>query len=276
MRVLKSPVRHFGIPGLVLTWALSTLACASERTAFDKQSSEPGDKIVFAYWSEAPEPLGQATIPNDRREGLIRDMSRLIAEALGKKAVFKPLPGGRIQPDLVGGNIDMNCLSSPKWGVQPTPIKWTIPIFHGGEGPIMRADEADAVVKFESLIGKRISLYEKYTYDGPLRTLIDGGQIEVTTVDTLDRGLELLQLNRIDAHIEFSSVAHSRLERSEYSEVLKVAPLQTDTFGYSCAVAHRFAGHLDDINTFIRTAQQNGQISGLLHKYHLPESMIED
>lgn len=276
MRILKSFVMRTGTFGLVMMWTFSTSTCASDRASFDENSSEPVGKVVFAYWAEAPEPFGQAAIPKEHHKGLIREIGLLIADALGREAVFKPLPGGRIQLELAGGNVDMNCLSSPKWGVQPTPVSWTIPIFHGGEGPIMRADEADAVVDIESLIGKRISLYEKYTYDGPLKALVDSGRIEVTLVDTFDRGLELLQLNRIDAHMEFSSVAYSRLEQSEYGLSLELAPLRTDTFGYSCAVADHFAEHMDEINTFIRTSQQNGQISELLQKYHLPETMLED
>ncbi|GAA3946200.1 hypothetical protein GCM10022278_01710 [Allohahella marinimesophila] len=195
-----------------------------------------------------------------------------MARALQKEAVFKPLPGGRIQVELLAGRIDANCMTSPKWWAQPTEVKWTEPLFTGGEGPIMRADMADSVTEIEDLHGKTVSLYRKFEYDDPLKKLIEEERIKVVLVDSLDKALSLLQMGRIDAHIEFTSVSFRILEDPDYQTSLKMAPLRTDTFGYSCAVADHLIPQLDSMNSAIQQAQQNGEITALLRRYNFPDS----
>lgn len=270
-RMCMMLIKRLGMVGLA---GCSTLILAdTPGTA----SPEPGANgasgdIIFAAWTGATEPFAPSRDPDDGRQGLIRDVGDLLADALHKQAVFKPLPGGRIQVELLAGRVDLNCLTSPKWWVQPREVKWTIPLFEGGEGPIVRADMAESLNAIEDLEGKTVSLYHKYDYDYPLKKLIDEKRITVLQVDSLDKALSLLELGRTDAHIEFTSVSYRVLENPAYSEVLKVAPLRTDTFGYSCAVADSFAPHLETLNAAIRQAQQSGELRKLLRRYNFPQA----
>ncbi|WP_344802316.1 ABC transporter substrate-binding protein [Allohahella marinimesophila] len=259
-------------PLCMVLWTLSASGEVSVMPLEHASATDADQHIVFADWTGAPEPFAASSDLADDRQGLIREVGHLLARALQKEAVFKPLPGGRIQVELLAGRIDANCMTSPKWWAQPTEVKWTEPLFTGGEGPIMRADMADSVTEIEDLHGKTVSLYRKFEYDDPLKKLIEEERIKVVLVDSLDKALSLLQMGRIDAHIEFTSVSFRILEDPDYQTSLKMAPLRTDTFGYSCAVADHLIPQLDSMNSAIQQAQQNGEITALLRRYNFPDS----
>lgn len=272
-RTIKPPFKLITTCSLALL-SLLLPAQASEIPQPEAAPSGSVSDVIFADWIEALPPFAASTDAADGRQGLIRDIGHLLADALDKKAVFRPLPGGRIQVELIAGRVDFNCLTSPAWWAQPTEVHWTMPLFKGGEGPIMRADMADAVTTIDDLAGKTVSLYSKFKYHGPLKQLMDEERVKVLRVNSIEKALSLLRLGRTDAHIEFTSVSFHLLEDPVYRKIFKVAPLRTDTFEYSCAVADRFIPHLDTINAFIRRAQENGEIANLLRRYNFPNSEL--
>lgn len=228
--------------------------------------SASAEELRFSYWNEATDPWVSQDVSAPHK-GILLDLGALIAKHLGADAQFLKLPVARIQPWLLDGKIDLDCVANPAWREQPDLYHWTPVLFRDFDGLLVRKGQAATIRELKDLIGKKVAIYHHYTYLKEFRQLMASGQIEAVNMVDLETGMQLLRLGRVDAVVEFGIVLKYRLRDSKLASEFELAQGRLEDFDLQCAYAKNQLIKPEKINDSIRQLVESGAIETMLGKY---------
>lgn len=226
-------------------------------------AEETLSSLVFSYWEEAGAPFVQEASEGQLNGGLLYVLGRAIASDLGYQAEFRRIPVRRVEPEMNGGRIDLTCLTHPQWWDHPQKLLWTSPLVTDADALIVRRPEAAQYDEWNDLVGKTIGVFRGYTYHPKLAELFDTDTAKRLEILDQERGLELLTLHRIDAQVEFRSVALDLIRKKNLENELAIAPHIIEEFELSCAVNPRHEAALPIINARIEALSASALVKEL-------------
>ncbi len=238
----------FTPPHLLWLGLVSCLALPCTATETDTESRQP--PLVFSYWEEAQAPFVERS-NGDVTGGLLRSIADAFAQSIGYRPELKELPVKRVEPEFIAGNVGVTCLTHPQWWNQPSFPRWTDPLLSDGDALVVRVKDAPDYGQLEQLNGRTIGLFRSYEYEAGFMKMLNQGLIRRLDLVDQNRGFELLLLNRIDAQVEFHSVARHLIHSQGLQDQLTVAPYMIERFDLSCAVHPDHASHLPRFNKAI-------------------------
>lgn len=253
--------------------ALNTLFSVTALTHADPVSSRPASDtkeytrpLVFSYWTEASAPFAMYR-GNRLEQGIIKDLGHAMAKYLGREVKFSLLPSKRIEPYLINGDIDFDCITNPMWKERPDAYRWSPSLFDGADRFLVRHGESNDITDFKNLKGRILGIYQGYVYHPTIMKMIETKQVATVKVSDIDKGLQLLKLKRIDALIDFGVVLSHQLKAQNLHDSLTLATLPADTFKLHCAYSHKVDIDYTTIDNAFRALISDGQLRHILNKY---------
>lgn len=252
---------------LSVVFSLTTLAHADLAT--NANSSESGDQarpLVFSYWTKASAPF--VIFRGDRLEqGIIKDIGQAMAKHLGRDAEFTNLPSKRIEPYLISGDIDFDCITNPIWKDKPDAYRWSPALFDGADRFLVRHGETNDITDFKDLKGRILGIYQGYVYHPTIMAMIEKKELATVKVSDVNKGIQLLGLKRIDALIDFGVILSYQLKTQNLNDSLTLATLPADTFKLHCAYSHKVDMDYTTIDNAFRALISEGHLRHILNKY---------
>lgn len=231
-------------------------------------SADPAqaEALRFSYWNEATAPWVNQDVSAPHK-GILLDIGTLIAKNLGADAQFVKLPVIRIQSWLQEGKIDLDCVANPAWREKPELYQWTPTLFRDYDGLLVRKGQAATIKELKDLIGKKVAIYQNYTYRTDFTQMMTSGQIEAINMADLETGMKLLRLGRVDAVVDFGIVLQYHLRDSKIASEFELAQGHLEDFDLQCAYTKAMPIKPERMNDSIRKLVENGAIESVLVKY---------
>ena len=224
------------------------------------------DVLRFSYWDDAKPPF---VIQREGvvSSGIIKDLADKIAEEFGSSVDFVKLPVGRIEEQLDAGAIDIDCLTSPRWKNTPSLYNWSPVLFKGADRFLAQAEFASKLNAFSDLKGATLGIYNAYVYHPEIMKMIASGEVSTIKVKGVEHGIQLLQLKRLDALIDFGLLLKYQIREKSLGDQLVLAELPADEFDLHCAFSKKMAGSPVRLNAAFDKLIQEGQITQILRRY---------
>ena len=233
-------------------------------------SSSAENKILtFSYWSQAGPPfifLDKNLKDIDR--GLIKDLAELISDRLKAASPrFVNIPVLRTESQLITGAVDFDCITNPMWKTSPNKYYWSPSIFKGADRFLVKSSKKHDLDTFSDLKGKALGVYNGYTYHPQIMKMIKEGDINAVKVSSIDHGIQLLLLDRIDTLIDFDILLNYKI-RNEHSESLALADLIAERYDLFCAYSKHIAFNKAQLDKVFEDLINQGEITNLLKHYN--------
>ena len=231
-------------------------------------AEDENDVITFSYWKEASPPFVFSADKDQEhiKSGLIKNLAELIALQLDATPAFVKLPVQRIEPQLLSGQIDIDCITNPIWKEHPEAYDWSPAMFEGADRLLVRQKEASKVTSLDDLRGKVLGVYNGYVYHPDIMKMIDQGDIEAVKVVDIDHGVQLLLLSRIDVLIDFDILLAYKLN-DVHKNSLAFADFIPETYKLHCAYSKKMRFDENKVNKIISDLVFKGDVRRLLNSY---------
>ena len=236
-------------------------SCAAFASALQAE-----DTLTFSYWTKASAPF--VFVKGNKLEGgIIRDLGEALASKLGKQAEFINLPSRRIEPYLISGDVDFDCVTNPIWKDKADAYRWSPALFDGADRFLVREGKNNDITAFIDLKGKILGIYQGYVYHPDIMSMIDKGEVATVKVSDVEKGVYLLGLKRIDALIDFGVILAYQIKDQNLKGTMTMASHPADTFKLHCAYSHKVGVDYKLIDNAFRELSQDGSIQRILGKY---------
>jgi ABC-type amino acid transport substrate-binding protein len=193
-------------------------------------------------------------------DGLLKDLGELLAQRLGLKAVFVPLPSKRAGPAVASGAADLLCYVKPEW--IEGQVLWT-QLFLSGIGVIAASADAPAVTQLQDLQGEPLGTVLGYRY--PVIERAFKQPLRRQDVADADTNLRRLAVGR---------VRYAVTDRAALAYYLKLHPaaglrevLEVEHYALGCALSPGKAELLQPLNKAIDRLIADGVLETLRARY---------
>lgn len=193
-------------------------------------------------------------------EGLLKDVGEALAERLGLKPEFLPLPSKRSGPAVASGAADLLCYVKPGW--LEDELLWTH-TFLPGTGIIAAHSASPAVKHLQDLRGEPLGTVLGYRYPVLDQALLQ--PIRREDVPDAVTNLRRLAMGRVRyAVTDRAALAHFLKDHPDAGlrEVAEVEPYEL-----GCALSPRKAALLAPLNRAIERMQADGTLQSLMGRY---------
>lgn len=224
------------------------------------------DTLKFSYWTKAHPPFVFRD-GNQLSGGIIKDLGDALASSLGRTAAYVELPSKRIEPYLISGKLDIDCITNPIWKDTPDAFRWSPVLFDGADRFLVRSGKENDIQDLYDLRGKILGIYQGYVYSEALTQMIDSKEVATTQVSDVEKGIYLLGLKRIDALVEFGVILDYHLKNMTKADEFSIANLPADQYKLHCAYSHKINADYQDIDNAFRTMIDSGTVTQILNKY---------
>jgi len=224
------------------------------------------NEITFSYWNEAAPPFAFRE-GNGISDGIIKDLGDAIAQRLNKTPRYLNLPVPRTEQYLVDGTLDVNCITSPVWKKSPDDYHWSPTLFSGADRLLIRKDSGLEINEFKDLEGKLLGVYNGYVYHPTIMSMIESGKIKTIKVDSVEKGILLLKLKRLDALIDFGVILRYQMKTADEEKELILAELLADEYELSCAYSRKSSITVAELDKAISELIDEGFVDEVLKKY---------
>lgn len=249
-----------------MKWILLFLIlCVPSLNVFAEEKRE---SLTFSYWSVASPPFVMYSndTKHDVDSGIIKALSEAISHSLNVNYTLVDLPVQRIEPQLQSGDIDVDCITNPLWKKNPELYYWSPPLFNGSDRFLVKKGREHNATKFNDLVGKRLGIYNGYTYHPEIMEMISSEKLEAIKLSDIDHGIELLLLDRIDALIDFDILLNYKL-KTKYSASLALADLVAEKYELFCAYSKKMIIDRTRVDDVLEDLVKDGSINMMLEKY---------
>jgi ABC-type amino acid transport substrate-binding protein len=228
-----------------------------------------GESVLrFSYWTEASPPFVIFSDTPDKtlKKGVLKDLALEIASALNKQAEFVNLPVKRIEPQLLSGEIHIDCITQPAWKMHPDLLHWSPVLFRGADRFLVKRDRKLPLNTFKDLSDKRLGIYNGYTYHPEIMDMIEKGDIQSVKVSGIDHGVTLLSLDRIDALIDFDILLNHKIKSGDHNDLI-LADLIAEEYDLYCAYSPKMPVEAALVDEVIERLISSGKLNEVLHRY---------
>ncbi|MFZ6741942.1 substrate-binding periplasmic protein [Undibacterium sp. JH2W] len=245
------------VAGLLLCWACSTASLAAE------------PQLRVAVYENLDYPLNIFDKNHQLVGGLQKDFTDQLAKKLTAQASYAPYSRRRIESVVIQGDADLMCYSSPAWFDSPKEVNWTVATFPQVERVVVLADKASIEIVPQQLEGKKMVLQLGYHYPQIASQLADGKikRVDLTDVPGMFR---LLALGGADAMVSSDGEIEGYFKNfPEKRSLYKISKTPFSVVQTQCALSHKSAWKLEQINTAIQFLQETGEMDRIMRKYGL-------
>lgn len=225
-------------------------------------------QLTFSYWSEAGPPFVFLADSNQQEieNGLVKDLAELISTRLAATPKYVNIPVKRIESQLYTGAIDFDCITNPIWKQQPKDYHWSPALFKGADRFMIKSSRNQVIDQFTDLKGKTLGIYKSYTYHPKIMKMIKDGDINTVKLSNIDHGIKLLQLDRIDALIDFDIILNYKIKHN-HPKTLALADLYAEKYDLFCAYSKKVKFEKVQLDKIFNNMITQGEISQLLLRY---------
>jgi ABC-type amino acid transport substrate-binding protein len=223
-------------------------------------------EITFSYWNEAAPPFAYQE-GTGIAGGIIKDFGDALAQRLDKQPHYLKLPVPRTEQYLVDGTLDVNCITSRAWKKTPDSYHWSPTLFEDADRLLIRKDSGFEINDFKDLEGKLLGVYNGYVYHPTIMNMIESGKVKTVKVNSVEKGILLLKLQRLDALIDFGIILRYQLKTADEKGELRLANLIADEYELSCAYSKKLSIPRAEFDTAISELIDKGLVSEILRKY---------
>lgn len=252
---------------LAMPWAaMLVLALVFSVPARSAETGAERPELVFAYWDNASPPF--AIREGDQLVGgIIYDIAQHLAARLGVRAVYKLLPPKRIERELIGGGVDLDCVSSPIWKESPDAYPWSPVLFTGADRFLVMKNAGIAINSLGALKGLRVGVYGDYVYHADITSMLDSGVAHRVIVNDLAHGVRLLMAGRIDTLIDFGVLLNYEIKQHSQGDRLMLARFPADQFDLMCAYSVKMKVPKEHVDAQLKSMVKDKIIDQVLAKY---------
>jgi len=225
--------------------------------------------LTFSYWSQAGPPfIILDKNQKDINRGLVKELAELISDRLKAPSPhFVNIPVLRTESQLIKGAIDFDCITNPIWKNEPNKYYWSPALFNGSDRFLVKSSKKHDLNVFSDLKGKSLGIYHGYTYHPTIMKMIKDGEINTVKVSGVDKGIQLLLLDRIDALIDFDIILGYKI-KNEYPESLALAGLISESYDLFCAYSKKITFDKSQLDKAFEDLITHGEITNLLNRYN--------
>lgn len=240
---------------------LNSVFSIAENIGHEKQAD-----VTFSYWNDATPPF--AFVEDGRLTGgLIKDIGDEVALRLDRAPHYVELPVPRIEQYLQDGTVDADCITSRSWKKTPDEYNWSPTLFDGADRLLVRKNTNGQIREVNDLSGKRLGVYNGYVYHPAIMNMIADGKIQAIKVNSVEKGVLLLKLDRLDALIDFGVLLNYQMKTVDPQNELALAPLIADEYKLSCAYSKKSSVTKEDFDRVLSELIKEGYITKILAKY---------
>lgn len=199
---------------------------------------------------------------NDKLTGFDIEIGTLIAEGLGVKPDFQETDWSAILAGVDAGRFDIACNGVGYTEKRAEKYNFSKPYVYTQKVLVVRSDNED-IHSLDDLNGRTTANSPESTY----AILAEAHGATVTSVDTLDQTLELLQQGRIDATINAKGSIDDYLSQHPDAEIKVAAVLDGDPVAYPVPIGADSDSLMVEINKILNGLRENGTLKELSLKY---------
>jgi ABC-type amino acid transport/signal transduction systems, periplasmic component/domain len=194
--------------------------------------------------------------------GLVGEYTSALIESLGKKSLISIVTRDRSYEYLQRGQLDLLCYTSPVWGGETQPLKFSKPLFTKREvliGPTPMPK------KITALKDKNIGTILQYIYP-KLDPLFKENQLHREDGISEESNLRKLLNNRIsyivtdEIFLDYFKVEHPKVE-------LDRERLHLQDYPITCSFSSNGRIKEKDLNAAIDELKQTGKLENIFRKY---------
>jgi ABC-type amino acid transport substrate-binding protein len=256
------------IAWLTLLLALAAPALAQEvrpiRVGLDPRSAPwafvPGVDYGSVDFRKEPA-LSRAEL--DEIVGLDVDVSRALAGELGRRLVLVPVGYYRLEPALLGGEIDLIVNAWNRTRETPASIRESEPYYRWGLLIAARADDT-GIRSVADLRGKRVGHFESRLVNQTLHSL---GAAELTTYESEERLFADLKAGAIDAVVYDSPAVRWRAKNDR---ALRAVGDPLNRLGYHVALRATDEELLARVQAAIQSLGRSGALAAIQRRWERP------
>jgi ABC-type amino acid transport substrate-binding protein len=246
--------------------SMRLLAYATFITALALSNQALSEPLRFSYWSDASPPLASIQ-DNKLHAGILKELGAAIGAALNLPVEFRALPVQRIESQLQAGLIDLDCITSPIWKQEPEAYHWSPVLFKGADRFLIKKGSQHAISTFSDLKGLTLGIYNGYTYHPKIMEMINSGDVATIKVSGIEHGIQLIELGRLDALIDFEVSLNYQIKQQNLYNKLKLAEKYADEFDLQCAYSKKMKISTGTMNKAIESIVRSGKFQEILAKY---------
>lgn len=236
-------------------WTLILALLAAHPAA---QAAEPQSLRIVAPTSQSMPMLRMAE--DKPVDGVLKELGELLAQRLGLKPVFVPLPSKRAGPAVASGAADLLCYVKPEW-LEGT-LLWTR-LFLSGTGIIAAGANAPAVAQLQTLADEPLGTVLGYHYPA----LVSAFRQQIRREDVADAETNLRRL-------AFGRVRYAVTDRAALAYYVRLNPeaglreiLEVEHYQLGCALTPGKPALLQPLNKAIDRMMVDGSLASVLNRY---------
>ena len=199
----------------------------------------------------------------DKVTGLEVDVSRALAHELGRRLVLVPVSYYRLEPALLGGEIDLIVYAWNRTRETPTAIRESEPYYTWGLLIAARADDP-RIRSAADLRGKRVGHFESVLVN---QTLYSLGAAELKTYDSEARLFADLKAGVIDAVVYDSPAVRWRAKNDR---ALRAVGEPLNKLGYHVALRATDKELLAQVQAAIQFLNRSGRLAAIQRRWEGP------
>ena len=193
-------------------------------------------------------------------QGVVKDLSELLAARLGRRAVFKSLPSRRVSAALAAGEADAICFVLPDWLIGD--FNWTRGVIPDASLVAATLDAPD-LRDLHELAGQPLGTVLGYTYPALQAAL--GDKLKRADVSSMTTNLRRLVAGR---------VRYALVEKTAFDFFMKhhpEAPIRiawvVERFEARCAFSKSAALPFAEVKQAVERMVADGSVERLLARY---------
>jgi ABC-type amino acid transport substrate-binding protein len=233
---------------------LTLALCMSSACAF----AGPGELVMLA-------PLDQA-MPIVRFQngaisgGIVKDVGDLLAQRLGRRAVYLNADSPDVTPALSSGRADAMCFVTPFW--IDGDYNWSPPMLPDAEMIAARSD-APHLSSLKDLKDKPVGTVVGYRYQRVEQVL--GKRFKRVDAANMDKNIQQM----VAGKVPYTMISEATLNyQQRINPGLKVrADLLFSSYKAQCAFSQKSAIPFDDVSKAIDTLLKDGSIDQIMARY---------
>jgi ABC-type amino acid transport substrate-binding protein len=199
----------------------------------------------------------------DKVAGLDVDVSRALAGELGRRLVLVPVSYYRLEPALLGGEIDLIVYAWNRTRETPTSIRESEPYYTWGLLIAARADDT-RIRSVADLRGKRVGHFESRLVNQTLHSL---GAAELKTYESEARLFADLKAGVIDAVVYDSPAVRWRAKNDR---ALRAVGEPLNKLGYHVALRATDEELLARVQEAIQSLHRTGALAAIQRRWEGP------
>lgn len=193
--------------------------------------------------------------------GIVKDFGDVLAQRLGRRAVYLSADSPEVTPALSSGRADAMCYVMPFW--IDGDYNWSPPLFPDAEMIAARSDMPH-LCSLKDLRDKPVGTVLDYKYQRV--QLVLGKRFRRVDAANMQENIQQMVAGKVP-YTMISEATLNYLHRSNPSTRVVRADLVFSAYKAQCAFSPKSAVPFDEVSRAIDTLQKDGSIDQILARY---------